>query len=436
MLVRRDALSLVAGAQLAQRLPDPARSAGHEIAAPNMVHGAGDVTAAHLGAGAAGVLSFGPHIDDDHLVSAQNQLDQLARRPVGPEPVGGERGLLDRRIGPGRRSVLGQPFLVAAVQQVDLGVTEAVQYPGEEGGVEIGAGGVRVDHHRPLQREPDSGEERCVRLCRQDVRRHAAVGGPQVFVVQVDRSGNVPLEISDEVGSQVDNGDGFVIGEQRGQLVGGDQLGELVRRGSHHRQLRKVAPLLKRAVIHPGLVAEEAGGEPDEGRLLADVAVSDDLIPGLGAGGEEHLTERLQVPEPVGLLVDDSDVRDVRGTGDMSGPGHAMTAACAAIKVRSSGVDDGHPFVSDPIGDPIGLGDHGPLRTRCDGATGRDRRGVAGDRMARRPPGIYAAVEDRGPVAETQVLEGQVHTGRERDPAVCEIKDDAGAVGDAELLER
>src|SRR4029077_1843727 len=102
----------------------------------------------------------------------------------------------------------------------------------EIGRVDIARLARAVNHDRPVRPEAEAREQRRVRHEAEQLVRHTAVGGPQLFDVQIYRPGDVRLEIPRVVVPHIDYRDvRIALGEERGELAAGGQARRLYQRG-------------------------------------------------------------------------------------------------------------------------------------------------------------------------------------------------------------
>ena len=204
------------------------------------------------------------------------------------------------------------------------------------------------------------------------------------------------------------------------------------------REVAPPAPLVPRAVVEARLVAEALGREVDHGGLLADVAVADDGVAGPDAG---RLEEPLRLGEPLHPVVvrDEGVEGQVARAGNVAGAGHRARLG-AIEEFRRPRVDDRDAGRAEVRLDEVEIGHElGPRGRRDPPRPGVHRRHDVGlrrdDRAAHGLPCRQAAVEERGPLAETCRVEAEPDARRGRDPVLREVDDDARAVADAEALE-
>src|SRR3989442_4951808 len=239
-LVRNDALRRVARMELVAALPHGGEVHRAQVALPEMVDRPGDVPAPKLRARAARVLVRVARIDDDDAAVAQRCPHFIDRRPIGSESGGRERRRVDGGVASRDGAVLDAPLAESTVEQSDRRMAQTMQDPRDIGRIDVPGLSGAVNDHRAIQTDTEPGEERRIGREAEDLVGNPALGGAQLLDIQVDRPRNVPLEIEGIVVARVDHGDaGIALGEERGELAGGDQARRRPEQGKpdeHHGQ--------------------------------------------------------------------------------------------------------------------------------------------------------------------------------------------------------
>ena len=126
-------------------------------------------------------------------------------------------------VPPGNRPLLQLPLVVAAVQQIHLGIAETGQEPGEESGVDVPRLSGTVDHHRFVEAQSEPGEQLAIGSSGQQLSGNSPVTGPQRLGVQVHRLGEVALQVGEYIAAYIHHVDP-AASLPPGQLVGRYQL--------------------------------------------------------------------------------------------------------------------------------------------------------------------------------------------------------------------
>src|SRR5882672_2055457 len=105
------------------------------------------------------------------------------------------------------------------------------------------------------------------------------------------------------------------------------------------RQVAADAPFLERAVVQPGDEAELAGGGPDQGALLTDVAVGDHGVAGTHARCDEDLPQLGVGQDMTGRVGKRAKGNAVRAR-DVAAAGIHLALGGAVVELRVAGVDD------------------------------------------------------------------------------------------------
>jgi hypothetical protein len=197
-------------------------------------------------------------------------------------------------------------------------------------------------------------------------------------------------------------------------------------------QLRPAAPLFPRAIVEANVIAEHPPQEVEHARLHPDVAVGHHLIAGVRARVVEHRAQGVGVPQAA-LFAKDARGREAVGAGYV--PCARPGARFHSVEgLGRSGIEERDARLFQVCPHPLGVHDDVGLRMRRECAR-NDTGELFGQWASVGAPGSETAVQQRCPVAEAEVIQGEEDPRRGRREFAVRAQHDPAPVRHAHLLE-